>query len=148
MIQLSAAGKRFGPKLLFENLDWLITSDARVGLVGANGTGKSTLLKVLGGLETLDYGSIVPAKHTTFGYLPQDGLRLEGRTVFDECMSVFANLRALEQEMEELTHKIAELDHNSSEYAQVANRYQRILSEFRVNDGYALDSQVGTVLDG
>ncbi|MGA2903475.1 MAG: ATP-binding cassette domain-containing protein, partial [Candidatus Korobacteraceae bacterium] len=59
MIQLSSAGKRFGPKLLFDSLDWLITSDARVGLVGANGTGKSTLLKVLGGIETLDYGSIV-----------------------------------------------------------------------------------------
>ena len=148
MIQLSAAGKRFGPKLLFENLDWLITTDARVGLVGANGTGKSTLLKILGGIETLDYGSIVSAKNTTFGYLPQDGLQLSGRTVFDECMSVFANLRALEQEMEELTHKIAELDHNSNEYAQVADRYQVILSHFRVNDGYALDSQVGTVLDG
>ena len=148
MIQLSSAGKRFGPKLLFDSLDWLITPDARVGLVGANGTGKSTLLKILGGLETLDYGSITSAKNTTFGYLPQDGLRLEGRTVFDECMSVFANLRALEQEMEDLAHKIAELDHTSAEYAQVADRYQRILSEFRVKDGYALDSQVGTVLDG
>src|ERR1700684_708364 len=143
MIHLSSAGKRFGPKLLFENLDWLITPHDRVGLVGANGTGKSTLLKVLGGIETLDYGSITSAKNTTFGYLPQDGLRLEGRTVFDECMSVFANLRALEQEMEDLTHKIAELDHTSHEYAQVADRYQTILSHFRVNDGYALDSQVG-----
>jgi ATP-binding cassette subfamily F protein 3 len=148
MIQLSSAGKRFGPKLLFDNLDWLITSDARVGLVGANGTGKSTLLKVLCGIESLDYGSIVSAKNTTFGYLPQDGLQLSGRTVFDECMSVFSNLRALEQEMEDLTHKIAELDPTSNEYAQVADRYQRILTEFRVKDGYALDSQVGTVLDG
>jgi ATP-binding cassette subfamily F protein 3 len=148
MIQLSAAGKRFGPKLLFENLDWLITPNERVGLVGANGTGKSTLLKVLGGLESLDYGSIISAKNTTFGYLPQDGLQLSGRTVFAECMSVFSSLRALEQEMEELTHKIAELDHTSAEYAQVADRYQAILSEFRVKDGYALDSQVGTVLDG
>jgi ATP-binding cassette, subfamily F, member 3 len=148
MIQLSAAGKRFGPKLLFENLDWLITPNERVGLVGANGTGKSTLLKVLGGLESLDYGSIISAKNTTFGYLPQDGLQLSGRTVFAECMSVFSSLRALEQEMEELTHKIAELDHTSNEYAQVADRYQAILSEFRVKDGYALDSQVGTVLDG
>jgi ATP-binding cassette subfamily F protein 3 len=148
MIQLAAAGKRFGPKLLFENLDWLITPNERVGLVGANGTGKSTLLKVLGGLESLDYGSIISAKNTTFGYLPQDGLQLSGRTVFAECMSVFSSLRALEQEMEELTHKIAELDHTSNEYAQVADRYQAILSEFRVKDGYALDSQVGTVLDG
>jgi ATP-binding cassette subfamily F protein 3 len=148
MIQLSSAGKRFGPKLLFDNLDWLITPHDRVGLVGANGTGKSTLLKILGGLETLDYGSITSAKNTTFGYLPQDGLQLSGRTVFDECMSVFSDLRALEQEMEDLAHKMGELDHTSSEYAQVADRYQRISGEFRVNDGYALDSQVGTVLDG
>ena len=148
MIQLSSAGKRFGPKLLFDELNWLITPNERVGLVGANGTGKSTLLKVLGGIESLDYGSIVSAKYTTFGYLPQDGLQLSGRTVFDECMSVFSNLQALEQEMEDLAHKMGEIDPASSEYAQVADRYQRISGEFRVKDGYALDSQVGTVLDG
>src|SRR5271166_251081 len=148
MIQLSSAGKRFGPKLLFENLDWLITPTERVGLVGANGTGKSTLLKVLAGIESLDYGSLVSAKYTTFGYLPQDGLLLSGRTVFDECMSVFSDLRGLEQEMEELAHKMGELDPASNEYSQVADRYERISGEFRVKDGYALDSQVGTVLDG
>ena len=47
MIQLSSAGKRFGPKLLFDNLNWLITPKDRVGLVGANGVGKSSLFKVL-----------------------------------------------------------------------------------------------------
>jgi ATP-binding cassette subfamily F protein 3 len=148
MIQLSSAGKRFGPKLLFENLNWLITPNDKVGLVGGNGTGKSTLLKVLGGLESLDYGAITSAKNTTFGYLPQDGLRLEGRTVFDECMSVFSGLQALEAEMEDLAHKMGELDPASSEYHQVAERYHTISSHFRVHDGYALDSQVGTVLDG
>src|SRR5215467_3592949 len=148
MIQLSSAGKRFGPKLLFENLNWLITPNDKVGLVGANGTGKSTLLKILGGIETLDYGSITSAKHTTFGYLPQDGLRLEGRTVFDECMSVFSDLQSMEREMEELAHKMGELDPGSREYEQVADRYHDISSHFRVHDGYALDSQVGTVLDG
>jgi len=148
MIQLSSAGKRFGPKLLFNDLDWLITPRDRVGMVGANGTGKSTLLKILGGLESLDYGTVTPAKNMTFGYLPQDGLQLSGRTVFDECMSVFSDLRSLEQEMEELAHKMGELDHTSSDYAQVADRYQCITGEFRMRDGYALDSQVGSVIDG
>ena len=50
MIQLSGAGKRFGHKLLFENADWLITNHDRIGLVGGNGTGKSTLMKVLAGM--------------------------------------------------------------------------------------------------
>ena len=110
MIQLSSAGKRFGPKLLFENLNWLITPKERAGLVGANGTGKSTLLKALAGLETLDYGKLTSTKGISAGYLPQDGLTLSGRSVFAECMSVFADLRDMEQEMEDLTRRMSELD--------------------------------------
>ena len=148
MIQLSGAGKRYGHKLLFEGADWMITPRDRVGLVGANGTGKSTLLKILAGTETLDYGSISRAKGISAGYLPQDGLALSGRTVFAECMSVFSQLRAMEQEMEELTGRMSELDHASPEYAQVAERYQRIEHEFTTRDGYAIEAQVGTVLSG
>jgi ATP-binding cassette subfamily F protein 3 len=148
MIQLSGAGKRFGHKLLFENTDWLITPHDRVGLVGANGTGKSTLMKVLAGLDTFDYGSLIVAKGTTAGYLPQDGLSLSGRTVFAECMSVFSELHAMERELETLTHKISELDHESAEYASVADRYHSLEHEFRTRDGYSIEAEVGRVLQG
>jgi ATP-binding cassette, subfamily F, member 3 len=148
MIQLSGAGKRFGHKLLFENTDWLITPRDRVGLVGANGTGKSTLMKVLAGLDTLDYGSLTIAKGTTAGYLPQDGLSLSGRTVFAECMSVFTELHAMERELETLTHRISELDHESLEYADVADRYHSLEHEFRTRDGYSIEADVGRVLMG
>ena len=148
MIQLSSAGKRYGHKLLFEGVDWLITPRDRIGLVGANGTGKSTLLKILGELETLDYGSITSARGISAGYLPQDGLTLSGRTVFAECMSVFDEIRSLEKEMEDLTGRMSELDHGSSEYSQVAERYQRIEHKFRANDGYAIEAKVGSVLMG
>ncbi len=148
MIQLSAAGKRFGDKLLFENLDWLITARDRVGLVGANGTGKTTLLKVLAGLETLDYGAINSAKAITAGYLPQDGLQLSGRTVFAECLSVFAQLREMEREMETLSHQIGELDPASAEYRAVSERFSRLEQQFRAHDGYAREAQVGIVLAG
>ena len=148
MIQLSRAGKRYGHKLLFESADWMITPQDRVGLVGANGTGKSTLLKILAGIETLDYGTISSAKGISAGYLPQDGLELSGRTIFAECMSMFASLRALEQEMEDLTHRMAELDTTSAEYSQVADRFHRIEHEFQTNDGYAIEAKVGTVLTG
>ena len=100
MIQLSGAGKRFGHKLLFENVDWLMTNHDHIGLVGGNGTGKSTLMKVLAGMDTFDYGSLIIAKGTSAGYLPQDGLTLSGRTVFAECMSVFDDVRAMEKELE------------------------------------------------
>jgi len=148
MIQLSGAGKRFGHKLLFENVDWLITNHDRIGLVGGNGTGKSTLMKVLAGMDTFDYGSLIIAKGTSAGYLPQDGLTLSGRTVFAECMSVFDDVRAMEQELETLTHSMAELDHTSREYDAVADRYQRVEHEFRARDGYSIEAEVGRVLMG
>ena len=148
MIQLSGAGKRFGEKLLFEDLDWLVTPQDRVGVVGANGTGKSTLLKILGGMETLDYGVITVAKGITFGYLPQEGLVLVGKTVFDECMSVFTDLLGIEQELHALAGKISDLDPDSTEYADVADRYHKLDHEFSARDGYAVEAQVGSVLAG
>ncbi|MGO8735409.1 MAG: ribosomal protection-like ABC-F family protein [Terriglobia bacterium] len=148
MIQLSSAGKRFGPKLLFENLDWLITPRDRVGLVGANGTGKTTLLKVLARLEPLDYGEISFAKGTTSSYLPQDGLTLSGRTVLAECMSVFGDLLSMEQEMEQLMEKIAELDPEGDEYERVSERFHALDTEFQHRDGYSLEAQAGMVLAG
>jgi ATP-binding cassette, subfamily F, member 3 len=148
MIQLSGAGKRFGHKLLFENVDWLITNRDHIGLVGGNGTGKSTLMKILGGMDTFDYGSLIVAKGTSAGYLPQDGLTLSGRTVFAECMSVFDDLRAMETELESLMHSMAEIDHTSAEYSAVADRYQRVEHEFRTRDGYSIEAEVGRVLMG
>src|ERR1700693_76076 len=148
MIQLQGAGKRFGHKLLFEDCDWLITPKERTGLVGANGTGKPSLLKILCGMESLDYGTISFAKGITQGYLPQDGLSLTGRTVFAECMSVFQDLREMEQEMESLHVKLAELDPAGAEYAAASDRLHHIDSEFRNRDGYAIEAQVGIVLNG
>jgi ATP-binding cassette subfamily F protein 3 len=148
MIQLTDAGKRFGHKLLFQELDWMITPKDHVGLVGGNGTGKSTLLKIIGGFEQLDYGSLTIAKGVSAGYLPQDGLTLSGRTVFAECMAVFSNLREIEVELETLTHRMSEVDPTSEEYVRVADRFHRLDSEFRARDGYTIEAKVGTVLNG
>jgi ATP-binding cassette subfamily F protein 3 len=148
MLQLSGAGKRFGPRLLFENADWLITPTEKTALVGANGTGKSTLMKIMGGMESLDYGSIQRMRGMSIGYLPQDGLALSGRTVFDECLSVFDALRAMEREFEALSASLSELDPASAEYATVADRFSHVESRLRHHDVYALDAQVGGVLTG
>src|SRR5437868_7196466 len=148
MIQLSGAGKRFGHKLLFEGLDWLITPRDRIGLVGGNGTGKTTLMKILAGIDSLDYGTISRAKGVSAGYLPQDGLTLSGRSVFAECMTVFDDLHKMEEELESLTRQMSELDHAGGEYAQVANRFHSVENEFRTRDGYAVEAQVGAVLQG
>jgi ATP-binding cassette, subfamily F, member 3 len=148
MLQLTSAGRRFGPRTLFEGANWLITPGERTALVGANGTGKSTILKTLAGLESLDYGTLDRARSATIGYLPQDGLALSGRSVFEECLSVFDELRSIEQELELLSTSLAEFDPASSAYEAAADRFSQLDSRFRAHSGYALDAQVGAVLDG
>ena len=148
MLSLQNAGKRFGPRVLFLEADWLIRSNEKTALVGANGTGKSTLMKVLAGLESLDYGGMQQTRGMSFGYLPQEGLQLTGRTIFEECLTVFDELRAMEGEIERAAGQMAELDHASPEYEAAAERYSMLQERFHVLDGYALDAQVGAVLTG
>jgi ATP-binding cassette subfamily F protein 3 len=148
MLSLQNAGKRFGPRVLFLEANWLIRAREKTALVGANGTGKSTLMKVLAGLESLDYGEVQQTRGMSIGYLPQEGLRLTGRTVFAECLTVFDELHEMEREMERLAGQLAELDHSGPEYEAAAERYSTLQERFHALDGYALDAQVGSVLTG
>jgi len=148
MLSLQNAGKRFGPRILFLEANWLIQSQEKTALVGANGTGKSTLMKVLAGMETLDYGSIERTRGMSIGYLPQEGLQLTGRTVFDECLTVFDELHEMQRESERLAAQMAELDHEGAEFAAVAERYSVLQDRLHALDAYALDAQVGSVLTG
>jgi ATP-binding cassette subfamily F protein 3 len=148
MISLQNAGKRFGPRVLFLEANWLIRNKEKTALVGANGTGKSTLMKVIAGLETLDYGTMQQTRGISIGYLPQEGLRLSGRTIFEECLTVFDEIREMEREVERLSAQLTELDHASPEYESAAERFSLLQERFHALDGYALDAQVGAVLTG
>src|ERR1700741_5176182 len=99
MLSLKNAGKRFGPRTLFLEANWLIRANEKTALVGANGTGKSTLMKTLAGLESLDYGDVERTRGMSIGYLPQEGLALAGRSVFEECLTVFDEIRDMEPEV-------------------------------------------------
>jgi ATP-binding cassette subfamily F protein 3 len=148
MLSLQNAGKRFGPRVLFLEANWLVRAREKTALVGANGTGKSTLMKVLAGVESLDYGTVQQTRGMSIGYLPQEGLRLTGHTVFEECLTVFDELHEMEREAERLAGQLAELDHASPEYESAAERFSNLQERFHVLDGYALEAQVGGVLTG
>jgi ATP-binding cassette subfamily F protein 3 len=105
-------------------------------------------MKVLTGLETLDYGALQQTRGMSIGYLPQEGLLLAGRTAFEECLTVFDEIRDMAREVESLGAQLAELDHAGAEYESAAERYSMLQERFHALDGYALDAQVGGVLTG
>jgi len=151
MIQLTAAAKHFGGRTLFADADWQISDNVCVGLVGANGTGKTTLLRILAGEETLDAGRIIQTRGQKVGYLPQDGLALAGRSLFEECRSVFADLLDMQQELRDVEHRLTELDHQDAtgaEATRLHERYAELLHLFEVRGGFSLEARIGTVLSG
>jgi ATP-binding cassette subfamily F protein 3 len=148
MLQIVSGAKRFGPKLLFERIDLQINPQERTALVGGNGSGKSTLMRILAGLDLLDEGVLERSGGLTVGYLPQDGLQMQGRTVFEEAASVFAATRQLEETIGQLHHRIADLSPESDEYRSVSEELARTEAQFQTADGYTIDARVGTVLAG
>jgi ATP-binding cassette subfamily F protein 3 len=148
MIQLSGITKAFGDRTLLDNVTWQISRRERVGLCGPNGVGKTTLLRMLAGLDTPDAGQIVRPATLTVGYLPQDGIVHEGRTLYEEASSAFGDLLAMQAEIADLEHRIADDTLPEAEHAALLERYADLQDGFRARDGYAIDLKVSTVLRG
>jgi ATP-binding cassette, subfamily F, member 3 len=148
MLQIKSLGKAFRGDWLFRSLDFQINERDRIGLVGDNGTGKSTLMKMLAGLMSADEGEAIGARDLTFGYLPQDGLFARGRTLLNETLSVFESLRLLELEIRQLEHELADMQHSGTEYEKKLERYSLISHQFRLKEGYSIEAKAGSVLLG
>src|SRR5512139_2381827 len=148
MIQLSSLSKGFGDRILFDKVTWQISDGERVGLCGANGSGKTTLLRVLAGFEEADAGSIIKPSTLRVGYLPQDGLVHEGRSLYEEASLAFGALLELKEEMHALEAKLGDPAVPPPENDEMLARYSDLQDRFRVNDGYQIDLKVATVLRG
>ncbi|HUU35466.1 MAG TPA: ABC-F family ATP-binding cassette domain-containing protein [Vicinamibacterales bacterium] len=148
MIQLSSLSKRFGERVLLEKVTWHVGDRDRVGLCGPNGASKTTLLKILGGLDEADGGEVIRPNALTVGYLPQDGLSYSGRTVFAEASDALRPLLDMKVEMHELEHRLADPSVPAAEHDALLERYSTLQERFRMGDGYAIDLKVATVLRG
>ena len=108
MIQLSGLTKRFGDRVLLDNVTWQVDDGDRVGLAGPNGAGKTTLLRMLAGLDEPDTGNIIKPAGLTVGYLPQDGLEHSGRSLADEAALAFRPLLEARDEIDRIEHALAD----------------------------------------
>ncbi len=148
MIQLTSLDKSFGDRTLLEDVSWQIGQRDRVGLCGPNGAGKTTLLCMLCGLEEPDAGTIARPTTLTVGYLPQDGLGHEGRTLVEEATAAFQPLLDLKAEMHSLEEQLGEPGISEAEGERRLWRYSELQDAFRNQDGYTIDLKVATVLQG
>jgi ATP-binding cassette subfamily F protein 3 len=148
MLQIKGLGKAFLGEWLFRSLDFQINEGDRIGLVGDNGTGKSSLMKMIAGLMPADEGEVIGARDLTFGYLPQDGLFAHGKTLLEEVLSIFTSLTSLGNEIRQLEHELAEMAHSGPEYDKKLERYSLTSQEFRLKEGYSIEAKAGSVLLG
>src|SRR5712692_6106815 len=123
MIQLSNLRKSFGDRVLLDDVTWQIADRERVGLCGANGAGKTTLLRMMAGLDEPDSGAILKPATLTVGYLPQDGLTHEGRTLFEEATTAFDELLAIKAEMHALEARLGDAEIPEPEHDAMLVRY-------------------------
>ena len=148
MLQIKGLGKSFRGEWLFRAMDFQINELDRIGLVGDNGTGKTTLLKMLAGVVSPDEGDISSPRSLVCGYLPQEGIVTIGKTVFEEVRSVFEDLRSLEQECEQLEAELAETTPSDPEYEKRMERYATASQRFSLQGGYVVEAKVKSVLQG
>ena len=136
MIAVNNLSVQFTGTNLFTNVTFNIGDKDRIGLVGKNGAGKSTLMKIIARQQTPETGTIVIAKNQTVGYLPQEMIPNSAMTVLDEALTAFAQIDALEHELQDLTQQIADrTDYDSREYEQLLNRHNECMERIALLEG-------------
>lgn len=150
LLQVQQVARYFGADTLFENVSLDVSDNSRIALVGRNGVGKSTLLKMIIGNESPDAGQITKKKNLTIGYLAQNTGLESDKTIYAEMLSVFERLQIMEKNLHEMEAKIADpgADHSSSAYSQLLNQYDQLLHDFEEQNGYGYEAEIRSVLHG
>src|SRR5579885_312078 len=150
IVNVVQLGKSFGAERVFANVSFQIEEHDRIGLVGPNGAGKSTLLNILAGREEPDEGSVAIARTTRVGYLTQHIDFQPQNTLREEMLTVFAQLRAWEQELAHLAQAMGtpEALSNAALHEQLLARYDDLQARYEHAGGYTYENRVAQVLDG
>jgi ATP-binding cassette, subfamily F, member 3 len=143
VIQIEGAAKSYGGRVLFRDLTWRINAGERIGLVGPNGAGKTTLCRILAGREDLDEGRVVRARETSIGYLPQEVAGAAAGSVLQEALSGFADVWAIEHEMEQVAEALARAPDEA-----LTRRYGDLQQRFEAAGGYRLETEAKAILGG
>lgn len=149
MILVQNLGLHFAGSYLFENVNFRINKNDRIGLAGKNGAGKSTLLKILAGEQPSTEGNVEKEGEVRIGFLKQDLDFEKGRTVWEEAMQAFKELNKINKKIDTINHELAtRTDYESEEYHKLIHDLTDLTERFSHLGGYNIDGEIEKILKG
>ena len=149
MLNLHNAAVSFSGTYLFQGVSYKLSPGDRVGLIGKNGAGKSTMLKVLSKELDLDEGTFACDRNITIGVLKQDIDFVQGRTVLEESYEAFSEIKSVEREMDRVNHELAtRTDYESEEYHDLMVAVSDLNTRYEILGGYNYQGETERVLQG
>lgn len=138
--------KSYGVRTLFADASFRVNEKDRIALVGPNGAGKTTMMNILAGHDVPDSGQIVYAKNTTLGFLEQESIEMDGKSVIDEVMTSVADVAAMGDKLAEI--ELALENSNQQDHERLLEEYGRLRTRYEARDGYNIESLARRVLFG
>jgi ATP-binding cassette, subfamily F, member 3 len=150
LLQVNQLCKYYGADIVLSNIKLEVQTRDRIALVGRNGAGKSTLLKIISGNLSYDSGDIIKPKDVKIGYLAQDTGLESDLSIWEEMVSVFAELRQQEQTLRTLEQQMSNPDmiQNETEYQKILKVYDELQVDFKDKGGYQFEADIRSVLHG
>ena len=148
MISVQSLRVEFGARVLFNDLAFSVQPRERIAFAGHNGAGKSTLMKCVAGIIRPTSGQISAPKGTRIGYLPQEGIHVKGRTLWQETESAFGETMALSEKIDRLSNELVKLDPRSSPYGDLLEEIGELELQLDSMDPARMKPRIESVLKG
>lgn len=149
MISVNGLGVEFSGKTLFSDVSFVINENDKIALMGKNGAGKSTMMKIIAGVQKANKGSVQAPSDAVIAYLPQHLLTEDDCTVFEETAKAFDRIFKMKEEMEHLNHQLeTRTDYESAEYMQIIERVTELGESYYSIEEVNYDSEIEKVLLG
>ena len=149
MVSIEKLGVEFGTTPLFQDVNFVINPKDKIALVGKNGAGKSTMLKIIAGIQRPTSGTVSLQKGITVGYLPQVMVLSDGRTVLEEAETAFADINRMQEELDKMNQMLAErTDYDSEEYMALVEKFTHENDRFMMMGGHNYRAELERTLVG
>ncbi|MBD5353153.1 MAG: ATP-binding cassette domain-containing protein [Bacteroides sp.] len=149
MIAIRNLTVEFSAKTLLDNINYVINRRDRIALVGKNGAGKSTMLKIIAGLQRPTSGSVDAPQDVTIGYLPQHMTTEDTCSVIDEARKAFGHLKEMQQSLDRMNQELGErTDYESDSYAELIERVTSLTERMAMEDGSGGEAEIEKTLLG